>query len=41
MVLRFWNNDVLGNMEAVFEAIKKNTYDDTRPLIPSHRGRVK
>ena len=24
-VLRFWNNDVLGNMEGVFEAIKRNT----------------
>ena len=35
-VLRFWNNDVLGNIEGVVEVIRREI---TLPLIPSHQGR--
>jgi len=35
-VLRFWNNEVMRNIEGVLEVIRENI---TLPFIPSHRGR--
>jgi len=37
-VLRFWNNDVLKNIEGVMEVIRQKV---TLPLIPSRQGRGK
>ncbi|HQX27939.1 MAG TPA: ribosome maturation factor RimM [Alphaproteobacteria bacterium] len=36
-ILRFWNNEVLGNIEGVLEMIKKNLPPDPSPL-PSPKG---
>jgi very-short-patch-repair endonuclease len=35
-ILRFWNNEVLRNIEGVLEVIRENI---TLPLIPSRQGR--
>jgi very-short-patch-repair endonuclease len=35
-ILRFWNNEVLGNIEGVLEVIREKI---TLPLIPSRQGR--
>ncbi len=35
-VLRFWNNEVMRNIEGVLEVIRENV---TLPLIPSRQGR--
>ena len=41
-VLRFWNNDVLANIEAVLETIRLACLHNlTLPLTPSHQGRGK
>ena len=36
-VLRFWNNDVLGNIKGVVEVIRKELLSPS--LTPSHQGR--
>ncbi len=37
MVLRFWNNEVLANLDGVLEVIRQHCI--TLPLTPSHQGR--
>nr|WP_258437172.1 DUF559 domain-containing protein [Helicobacter sp. 15-1451] len=37
-ILRFWNNEILGNMEGVLEWIKEALENPTHPLTPSAKG---
>jgi len=37
-ILRFWNNEVLQNMEGVLEVVRNRCLESPSP-IPSHRGR--
>jgi very-short-patch-repair endonuclease len=37
-VLRYWNNDVLTNINGVLEDIFRATNDDPHPLTPPHKG---
>jgi very-short-patch-repair endonuclease len=37
-VLRFWNNDVLGNMDGVLEVIREECLSSPSPLSPPIKG---
>jgi len=38
-VLRFWNNEVLNNIEGVIETVFNELKEHPSPLIPSRKGR--
>jgi len=40
-VIRFWNNDVLGNIEGVIEMIRSALYETPHPNPPPQGGREK